>query len=332
MPDKCNIAINSKMTAFEVFAILFHQRRISALDAKILIVDDSLVTTEFLKNILEHENYSITISHDGKNIVDLIEANNIDIVLLDIILPETNGYEILKLLQSTASTRDVPVVMITSLTSAMDVKKALDLGALDFIRKASEPIEVTSRIRSALRLKRKQDMLKQSAQKDSLTQLYNKQFFNITLEKLIKEKANYCKGIALLLLDGDFFKRINDRYGHTSGDMVLASIANAIIKSVKSTDIVCRFGGEEFCVICPNATLFQAFAIAERIRNNIGKIPFIFHGETVKVTVSCGISHTDCNDVKSGLKMVNEADIALYRAKSNGRNQTVLFSDDGKTQ
>lgn len=298
------------------------------MDAKILIVDDSLVMTEFLKNILENENHSVIISNDGKNVVDLIRENDIDIVLLDIILPETNGYEILKALQTTDSTRDIPVVMITSLTSAMDVKKALDLGALDFIRKTSESIEVISRIRSALRLKRKQDMLKQNAQKDSLTQLYNKQFFNITLEKFIKEKANYYKGIALIILDGDFFKRINDRYGHTSGDMVLASIANAIVKSTKATDITCRFGGEEFCVISPNATPFQAFAIAERIRKNIEKIPFAFHGDAVTVTVSCGISHTDCNDNKSGLKLVNEADMALYKAKSNGRNQTVLFSED----
>lgn len=298
------------------------------MDAKILIVDDSPVMTEFLKNILEYENHTVMISGDGKNIVDLILANNVDIVLLDIILPETNGYEILKVLQTTPSTREIPIVMITSLTSAFDVKKALDLGALDFIRKTSEPIEVIARIRSALRLKRKQDMLKHNAQIDPLTQLYNKQFFNVTLEKIIKEKTNYHKGVALILLDGDFFKRINDRYGHTSGDMVLASIANAIVKSVKSTDVACRFGGEEFCVISPNATAFQAFTIAERIRKNIEKIPFLFHGDAVTVTVSCGISHTDSNDSKTGLKMVNEADIALYQAKSKGRNQTVIFKAD----
>lgn len=298
------------------------------MEANILIVDDSAISAQFLKNVLEQENHTVIISNDGKNIPDLIIANSIDIVLLDIIMPETNGYEILEVLQGTESTKDVPVVMITTLTSPLDVKKALDNGALDFIRKTSEPIEVFARINSALRLKQKQDQLKQSALRDPLTQLYNKQFFNMSLENLIKEKENYYKGIALLLMDFDFFKRINDNYGHTSGDVVLATVADVIVKSIKSTDIACRFGGEEFCVIFPNTTLFQAYATSERIRTNIEQIYFDFQGETVSITVSCGVSHTDRNDNKSGLKLVNESDFALYNAKGNGRNQTVLFSEN----
>lgn len=295
------------------------------MNANILIVDDSPVMSRFLKDVLEEETHNVIISYDGKNIVELIEKHEIDIVLLDIIMPETNGYEILRLLQKTDSTRDIPVVMITNLTSALDVKKALDYGALDFVRKASEPIEVLARIHSALRLKEKQDMLKRNSQKDALTQLYNKQYFNEALEKVIRKKASYYKGVALLMIDCDLFKQVNDRYGHTSGDVVLAAIANTIYKSVKSSDVTCRFGGEEFSVITPNSTEFQAYAIAERIRNNIEKMSFDLQGETVKITISCGISHTSLDDEKTGLKLVNEADSALYMAKNNGRNQIILF-------
>lgn len=304
------------------------------MEAKILIVDDSITCAQFFKSVLEQEKHTVIISTDGKNVVDLVVKHNIDIVLLDIIMPEIDGYEILNILQSTDSTQDVPIVTITSLTSALDVKKALDHGALDFIRKTSEPIEVIARVHSALRLKRKQDLIKHNAQRDPLTQLYNKQFLNETLERLIsnKDKARHYKGIALLMIDCDYFKKINDRYGHTSGDMVLSSVANAMVKSVKSTDYVCRFGGEEFCVISPNTTSFQAYMIAERIRKNIEKIPFVFQGETVTVTVSCGVSHADCNDDKSSLRLVNESDLALYKAKGNGRNQTMLFSEDDENE
>lgn len=298
------------------------------METRILIVDDSAVSAQFLKNILEQEGYTVIISRDGKNVVELVDTHDIDIVLLDIVMPEISGYEVLRVLQDTDSTREIPIVMITNLTSPMDVKKALEQGALDFIRKTCEPIEVIARIHSALRLKYKQDLLKRNAQRDHLTQLYNKQYFNTALEKLIKDKNHYYKGIALLLIDCDYFKRINDRYGHVSGDMLLATIANAVAKSVKQSDIVCRFGGEEFCVISPNTTRFQAYKISERIRTNVQKIPFHFKGETVSVTISCGVSHMDCNEDKSSLKMVNEADTALYLAKNNGRNQTVLFSEN----
>lgn len=311
-----------------MYSAAFAYGRAVCLKAKVLIIDDSAVSTQFFTDILEQEDYSVIVSHDGKDVIDLIQTHDIDIVLLDIIMPEITGYEILETLQETDAARDIPVIMITQLTSPFEVKKALDLGAMDFIRKTSEPIEVIARIRSALRLKQKQDLLKQNAMLDHLTQLYNKQFFNMALEKVIREKDSYYKGIGLVLMDCDYFKRINDSYGHVSGDMVLATVANAIHKSVKMGDLACRFGGEEFCVILPNVTPFQAYMVAERIRTNVEKIPFIFQEKTVSVTVSCGVSHLERDDDKSGLKLVNESDAALYRAKHNGRNKTVLFSED----
>lgn len=302
------------------------------MNANVLIIDDSLVSTQFFKNVLEKENHFVVTSHSGKNIIDLIDEHCIDIVLLDIIMPDISGYDVLQLMQSTDRTRDIPVIMITVLSSPLEVKRALDYGALDFIRKTSEPIEVIARVNSAIRLKQKQDLLKENALRDALTGLYNRRYFNLTIEKLIEQKSDYSNGVALILLDCDFFKNVNDQFGHASGDEVLAGIAEVMVQSIKSTDIAFRFGGEEFCLLLPNVTAFQAFMIAERIRTNIQKTSFVFNGQNVFITVSCGVSHMKSGDGKSDVMMLNEADAALYTAKDSGRNYTILFSEDLKTK
>ncbi|MCL2034248.1 MAG: diguanylate cyclase [Oscillospiraceae bacterium] len=294
------------------------------MDANILIVEDSKLSIKLLKTALKNEHCKITVSKDGKNLKSLILKHSIDIVLLDIILPQTDGFDLLQELVEDNDTKDTPVIVVSNLTDASDVKRALDLGAMDYVRKSFDPIEIIARVHSALKLKRKHDLLLKMSQKDTLTQIYNKQYFNMAFKRILNEKEKHHKGIAMIMIDCDHFKRINDRYGHMFGDMVLCEVANAIEKSIKHRDIACRFGGEEFCVIAPNATPFQAYAIAERIRTNVGKIVFKHEDEDVSVTVSCGVSHLKPKDDTPGSQIVNESDLALYEAKQNGRNQTVL--------
>jgi len=295
-----------------------------------------MLSSILLKNVLESAGYIVSILNTAIGIVDVILDNNIDVVILDIIMPEISGYEALHLLKNCASTRDIPVVIITELTAASEVKKALDLGAMDFVRKSSEPIEILARVMSAIRFKENHDQLVSSSQRDHLTQLYNRQFFNKTAEILMSQRMKYPNGLALIMVDVDCFKHINDTYGHISGDEILSYTANAIVKSVKKHDVVCRFGGEEFCVILINATPAQAYVVAERIRGNVEKMRFTFCdisknsgvSEVVIVTVSCGVNHMESDDcVKSFAALINEADIALYEAKRNGRNQVICFGD-----
>ena len=297
------------------------------MQANVLIVEDSLVSGYILRKIIEEQNHTVTLSSDGGNLVGQVLENNIDIVLLDIVLPGADGFDLLSLLKNTEETRDIPVIILSSTASAMYVKKALDAGAMDFIRKSSEPIEIVARIHSALKLKEKHDQLILSSQRDHLTQLFNKRFFNASLDKQIREIASYSNGIGLLMLDCDHFKNVNDLYGHTFGDFVLASVANAISKSLKYGDHACRFGGEEFSVILHNVTPFQSYVIAERTRSNIEKMELDYQGSAVSVTISCGISHLNAQGKKTGAQMVNEADLALYEAKRRGRNQTILFTE-----
>jgi len=295
-----------------------------------------MVSGYILKNIIEQEGNTVYISTDGNRLVELVVEKHIDIVLLNIVLPEANGFDLLKALQDADETKDIPVIIVSGATSVLDVKRALDGGAADFIRKSCEPLEIVARVHAALKLKRKHEQLVLSSERDHLTQLFNKRFFNNKLEKQLQELAQIPNGIGLVMLDCDNFKSINDIYGHTFGDYELASVANSVSKSLKFGDYACRFGGEEFSVILNNVTPFQAYVIAERIRMNVEKMGLMNQSQPIVVTTSCGVSHTGGSHLggqngggeeKASAQLVNEADTALYEAKRRGRNQSVLYTD-----
>lgn len=294
---------------------------------KIMIIDDSIVSANYIKQELVKIGYEIVISNDTDDHIELILKHDIDIILLDIIMPTKSGYDLLTVFRDSDISKDVPIIIISELESAKEVKKALDLGALDFIRKTAEAIEITARVSAAVKLKKKHDQLVRTSQIDQLTQLHNKGYFNSAIEQVFKEKEKYGEGVALVMVDCDHFKNINDSFGHLFGDLVLSSIANALQKSIKQMDIACRFGGEELCAILLNVTPLQALIIAERIRTNIGKITFNHNNQVISITVSCGISHTKPGDEKSGRQLIDEADKALYAAKIKGRNRSEIFSN-----
>lgn len=295
------------------------------MSAKILIVDDSNIAAQTLKKVLDKENYSTHIVHSGKNVLKVIKDINIDVVLLDIVMPEVSGFDVLESMRNAEGSKFTPVIVITELTDALTVEQAMNLGAIDFIRKTAEPVEIIARVRTAVRLKKQYDQLLWNSIRDQMTGLYNKQFFNITLEKLLEEIDSHPDGMAILIMDFDHFKRVNDNYGHTFGDVVLIDVAGKISESIKKNDYACRWGGEEFCVILTGVSASQSFAIAERIRKTIGETAFKYEDEDVYITVSIGISHIKPETKKHSLQLVNEADSSLYFAKANGRNRTVLF-------
>lgn len=296
------------------------------MSSRILIVDDSIITTEIYKAILEKNGYTVFVSYNCRNIIARIDEYGIDIILFDIKMSNINGYEILNALQKMESTKSIPIIVFTNLESCMDIKKALDNGACDYVRKSSDPIEVMARVDSAIKFKHEMDLLRESAQKDGLTHIYNRTYFNTAIKEFMDKKSCYINGISLILLDCDNFKTINDCYGHISGDEVLVAVANVLNKSTKSMDIACRYGGEEFCLVLPDTTSFQAYTIAERIRANIEKRTFSFQGKKVNATVSCGVAHTKSGDDKSVIELIRESDEALYSAKKCGRNRTTVFN------
>jgi len=296
-------------------------RKDKTVGAKILIIENEEVT-EFTKILLEAEDITVFLPLPGKDLVETVIANEIDVILMSMESPYSNGQELIIELQNMERTKDIPILILCGTFCMGDMKGTLECGAHDFIKKPVDPADLISRVHSACKFKNKIDTLKDSAERDSLTKLYNKRYFNNAIEEHISKINNYENGLALVMLDCDLFKRINDNYGHMAGDVVLAGVANAMSKSVKQNDVVCRFGGEEFCIILPDTTKEHAYEITERIRRNIARIDFKFKDDAVTITISSGISHMDRSNKKTASRLINESDTALYVAKNSGRDRT----------
>lgn len=277
-----------------------------------------------IKMILESKDHTVFISIDGANIIEKIKAYNIDIILIDIILPKTNGYELIDIILKDEGTKDLPIIMVSKVTSGESVKTALDMGAFDYIKKPVEPLETIARVDSALRLKSKQDLLKEFADKDSMTKLYNRSYFNRLLPRLFRDRSGFGKGLSLAMIDCDYFKRINDTYGHLAGDSVLISVANTLQQSIRAIDFACRFGGEEFSVLMPDTSMQEGVLVCEIIRDKIQKIKHVIDMHEFQVTVSIGVSHMKQEDDMTYVDFINKADQALYKAKNDGRNRVAI--------
>jgi diguanylate cyclase (GGDEF)-like protein len=199
------------------------------------------------------------------------------------------------------------------------------VGAVDYVLKPFEHAELRARVRAALRTKRYQDLLAARAQLDALTGLGNRAQFDGRLAQAVAAGKRYGRACALVMLDIDHFKRLNDSFGHPFGDRVLQSLGEVLAASVRPTDVACRFGGEEFALILDETGSEGGFAVAERVRQQISALALVAQGQRVRVTASFGIaSSDDCGGAKSAdaTRLLQMADEALYRAKRAGRDRT----------
>lgn len=297
------------------------------MNTKILVVDDNRLNVRLLTEILEDEGYIVYSADNGLVVLEITHKIIPDIILLDIMMPGMDGFEVCSLLKKDYELKDIPVIMVTAKTDGKDVKKALELGAFDYIKKPVDEGEVIARVQSALRFKEYGDRLKELAIKDSLTGLYNHGLLMEFLEKeLIKqERKEY--DICFVMIDIDYFKRINDMYGHMAGDEVLKQLSDIFTSSVRTSDIVGRYGGEEFGIILPEVSLEDAYGLCERLRLNIENYRFQAGNEVVFITVSIGICFKSFKDAISSGQMVKKADDALYISKNNGRNRVEIMPD-----
>lgn len=295
------------------------------MNAKVLIVDDNKLNIKILTNILENEGYIVYSSDNSLLVHEIAYQVKPNIILLDIVMPHMNGFEVCALLKRDFELRDIPVIMVTSRTDGTDVKKALELGALDYVRKPVDEGEVIARVQSALRFKQYEEKLKEMAVRDSLTGLYNHGVLVEFLEKELAKQKRKGYGLCFAMIDVDFFKRINDTYGHMAGDEVLKGLADILSKSVRDSDIVGRYGGEEFGIILPEVTRADSFWLCERIRRSIENYEFCIEQNVIRITVSIGICFKGLeNSVHCG-EIIKQADDALYTSKNSGRNHIEIF-------
>ncbi len=248
-----------------------------------------------------------------------------------VILGLGGPFDVLRLvgqLRSAEASRFTPVLLVAAEEETTRLAKGLDLGANDYIVRPIDRNELLARVQTQMRRKRLQDRLKENYQKslalaltDGLTGLYNRRYFTAHLEGLMTRIADGAQGAAVLMLDVDFFKKINDTYGHAAGDTVLREVAHRLARNVRSFDLVARYGGEEFVVVMPETTLPIAAMVAERLRNAVADKPITLpeRGSEISVTISIGIAIVEERG-DSATASLSRADAALYEAKANGRN------------
>ncbi|MBF0275337.1 MAG: diguanylate cyclase [Nitrospinae bacterium] len=292
----------------------------------IAAIDDQEENNLFIHLVLKDESYDVRTSTDSENAVEFIREISPSVILLDVQMPKS-GFDICKELKEDENTSHIPVIFISAVHVAVaEIAEGLRIGANDFIKKPFNPVELIARINVALRIKEKEDQIRRMVAIDSLTGLYNRNIMYEFLSKEIERSKRYDEPISLLIIDLDFFKKINDTYGHLAGDQALCHISEIMHGSFRKSDFICRFAGDEFCIIIPNTNEEDALALAKKLNTNVTELPMEFEGKSIEMSVSIGLASRDMIELGfNSDTFINEADSALYAIKKKGRNAVAVF-------
>lgn len=288
----------------------------------ILIVDDEVSNIEILSAVLE-EDHDIYFATSGDEAITTARAALPDLILLDVLMPGTDGYEVCASIKSDPLLADVPVIFTTALGDQEAEVKGLELGAIDYIAKPISPVIVRARVRNHLEMKRMRDDLAKLAVTDALTGLGNRRRLEQALNIETARLALTSGTLSVIILDIDFFKRFNDLYGHTAGDRCLTMVAAALNRAVHhASDLTIRYGGEEFACVLPETDHDRAMDIAHGIRERVEALNIPHSGSDVAATVSVsiGVATATCVPGATPEAWVKAADAELYKAKAAGRN------------
>jgi diguanylate cyclase (GGDEF)-like protein len=300
---------------------------------RILIADDSATVRALARWELEAVGFEVTDVRDGQQALDSAFANPPDVVLLDIEMPVLDGYQTIRALKADARTADVPVVFLTGRVGTEDVVRALKLGGHDYLRKPPEAAELLARVGSALRVKQLQDELRARADEldrvsrtDHLTGLHNRRHMEEHLQILKASARRHGYPHAVLVIDVDHFKAVNDQLGHTAGDRVLQEIARRLEASLRTEDVLGRWGGEEFLLLLPHTTAAAAQVLGNRLRGSTSETPIDSLVGKVTVTLSIGGAAAEEPGDHDLLQL---ADQQLYAAKDAGRDRVLVTRSAG---
>ena len=296
--------------------------------AKILIVDDNKQNIEILMALFRDE-YKIAAAINAARAMKIARADTPpDIILLDIIMPDVDGYQLCAELKEDPKTKHIPIIFVTAVSEIMDENRGFALGAVDYITKPFHPPMVKARVKLHLNLKRKQELLEEYAFIDALTEIPNRRRFDEILDREWRRAMRPPKNLSLIMLDIDHFKDFNDTYGHGQGDDCLKQVAKAMERSLRrASDFVARYGGEEFAVILPATTQEDACTMAGHIQTAVKALQIEHSASQVtsQVTLSMGIATVVPDESQTPDDLVAEADRQLYKAKTSGRD-TIMHS------
>lgn len=294
----------------------------------ILIVDDSEFNIKYLEEILQ-EHYQIQTANSGQKALEIAFSNNPpDLILLDVVMPDINGYDVCIKLKQTDNTKNIPIMFITGNAKEEDEIYGFSIGAVDYISKPFSPTIVKARVKTHVELKKYRDYLESISYLDGLTGIANRRRLNEQFEIMWEFAKREKRVVSVIMMDIDYFKAFNDIYGHLKGDDCLIQLAYQLAKTVvRKTDIVGRYGGEEFMCAMLSTDLENTFMIAEKMRQRVMALAILHEGSKTGdvVTISLGIAACIPEKNEQSSNLILKADNALYYSKKTGKNKTSIY-------
>ena len=315
----------------------------------VLIVDDNKQNLMVLGDIMDGCGYETGFAMNGRQALEYLAQESPDLILLDVMMPEMDGYETCRILKDTPEHKDIPVIFLTAKVETEDIVKGFEAGGVDYITKPFNSLELKSRVKTHLTLKRAQEeafaaneALKQAnrsieeknkqlnqmitkldilSKTDALTGLFNRRTINEEIGQQLSIREGRQIPFSVVMGDIDLFKNVNDTYGHDFGDLVLQEISGILSRSIRGDDVLSRWGGEEFLFILKDISAGDAVTLTERIRKKVEEHVFSFHDIQLHVTMTFGVSEFRPEDHLDDV--VKRADTAMYRGKQSGRNRVV---------
>ncbi|WP_288380534.1 diguanylate cyclase domain-containing protein [uncultured Massilia sp.] len=291
---------------------------------KVLVADDDAVNRDVLGQLLKPE-YTVLLAKNGAQTLERAARHQPDLILLDVLMPDMDGYEVLRRLRADPATENIAVIFISGLDRPEDEATGLKMGAADYITKPFNQTVVMARVALHLQVVRQRRMLERLANVDGLTELANRRRFDEVYEMEYQRARRSGRPLSLAMLDIDAFKQYNDRYGHPAGDRALRSVARAAAKAMRRPgDLAARYGGEEIVLLLPETDAVDAGEVVAQLRASVAALGIAHEASHVApvLTVSAGGATLDPGKPESPAALFEAADAALYRAKQAGRNRT----------
>jgi two-component system cell cycle response regulator len=299
-------------------------------NGRILIVDDRKSSYERIVATLATE-HTVEVETDPSEALFHAAENSYDLLIVSLGLKNFDGLRLCSQVRSLERTRNVPILAVSEADNNARLVRGLEIGINDYLIRPIDKNEMLARVRTQIKKKRYSERLRDNVQKsaemaitDALTGLFNRRYMEMHLASLVEQAASRGQPIAVLIVDIDYFKAVNDDYGHDAGDDVLREFALRIRKAIRNIDLACRYGGEEFVIVMPETDMTVATMVAERLRRRIANEPFTIEqgARNLNVTISIGIAALG-GAGDNAATILKRADVALYRAKRDGRNRVV---------